>query len=214
LHSQSTIGSKIVIFGGHDGSQERNDVWAFDTTDSSWSKLRADDKGDIESIDYPETRSSHSQSSVGSKIIIFGGDLTTFGQRGNDVWSFDTTTPNLGDVSTSILSFDVSAIGTGISANLYLELNAFATGDNGGVAANGVELYVWDDQGDEFKLLQSNTAATRAAGFMSQTVPSSYKTTDNKINFLIKGIHSRSATIGSDLDLDPLTLRLAVPYVP
>jgi len=91
LHSQSTVGTKIIVFGGYTYlSQEKNNVWAFDTTDNSWSKLKADDDGAVEDTDYPKKRSYHSQSTIGSKIIIFGG-LDSASQRRNDVWAFDTT---------------------------------------------------------------------------------------------------------------------------
>jgi N-acetylneuraminic acid mutarotase len=90
-HSQSTVGTKVIIFGGEDSSSAyRNDVWAFETTNNSWTRLKADDPAGTVDVDYPKKRNHHSQSTVGTKVVVFGGEAG-FMDRCNDVWAFETT---------------------------------------------------------------------------------------------------------------------------
>jgi len=69
-HSQLTIGSKIVYFGGWDGSHAFNDLWVYDTEAFSWLKPRVGGTP-------PRARFNHiSELSPDGRIIVFGGCVT------------------------------------------------------------------------------------------------------------------------------------------
>lgn len=66
-HSQLTIGSKIVYFGGWDGSRCFNDLWVYDTEAFSWLKPRVGGTP-------PRPRFNHiTELSPDGRIVVFGG---------------------------------------------------------------------------------------------------------------------------------------------
>lgn len=84
-HSATTLGKKIIIFGGFKSSNVRfNDVWIFDTETEEWTQpppgiTEADKTGNGEAVfkrpwaDVPLPRGSHSATLIGNNLYIFGG---------------------------------------------------------------------------------------------------------------------------------------------
>ena len=73
-HTMITWGDKLYLFGGTDGVQWFNDVWAYSPHTNSWTQL--------ECIGYiPSPREGHAAALVGDVMYIFGGR----NEDGNDL---------------------------------------------------------------------------------------------------------------------------------
>ena len=77
---------RIIVFGGWNGRQFFNDVWALDTTEGSeaWTKLNPDSA-------WPPSRGQHTAiyDAANQRMIIFGGH--SFHYNFDDVWALDLT---------------------------------------------------------------------------------------------------------------------------
>lgn len=72
----------LVLFGGNDGSTNLNDTWTFD--DAGWSPLNVKSS--------PPARSYASMSTLGTQLVLFGGDQTNADlPYYGDTWTFDGT---------------------------------------------------------------------------------------------------------------------------
>ncbi|GAM24962.1 hypothetical protein SAMD00019534_081370 [Acytostelium subglobosum LB1] len=82
-HSATLVGTRILVFGGGDGSNYFNDLYSLDTKTLTWSKP-------ITSGQCPGPRRAHSANLVGSKLWIFGGGN---GNKAlNELYCLDTMT--------------------------------------------------------------------------------------------------------------------------
>mmetsp|Transcript_12924 Transcript_12924/g.21141 ORF Transcript_12924/g.21141 Transcript_12924/m.21141 type:complete len:513 (+) Transcript_12924:47-1585(+) len=85
-HTATLWGTKIVIFGGFDGTADYNDICILDTETWTWNKN--DENSSNGSA--PAERSGHSASLIGDKLYVFGGD--SGGVYRNDLWILDLET--------------------------------------------------------------------------------------------------------------------------
>jgi hypothetical protein len=68
-HSTVHYGNYLVIFGGGNGEDGFNDVWALDVSDPTrltWREW-------VTSGDIPQKKGYHTANLVGNKMIVFGG---------------------------------------------------------------------------------------------------------------------------------------------
>lgn len=65
-HSSVVYDNKMIVFGGHDGSNFRNDVWEFQLDTSEWSAVTTS------GTNIPP-RNNHEAVVFGDKMIVFGG---------------------------------------------------------------------------------------------------------------------------------------------
>ena len=79
---------RIIVFGGWNGRQFFNDVWALDTTEGSeaWTKLNPHSA-------WPPPRAQHTAiyDAANQRMIVFGGHQSHY--NFNDVWALDLSTP-------------------------------------------------------------------------------------------------------------------------
>ena len=105
-HSMSLVGDKIVVFGGFDKGIFSNSIYIYDINEDSWDN---DEKkeGDNEllkegqetyeentvdeSIIKPDPRINHSQITVNTSILIYGG-VDKDGKYFDDMWTYDLVT--------------------------------------------------------------------------------------------------------------------------
>ena len=94
---------RMVIHGGRSRDEtsgpytQRNDVWALDLTNDTWTELDTSGGG-------PSARSSHGAAVVGDKMIVYGGNTSTSGLSYNpqdDVWSLDLVTLEWTELATT-----------------------------------------------------------------------------------------------------------------
>lgn len=112
-HSMSVVGgSKIVIFGGFSNGKLEinentftnfcNDIIIYDINENVWEYYNPNKENENEEEtkdkkannlykNCPEPRINHSQVTIGSKIIIYGG-MNESGKYFGDMWEFDTAT--------------------------------------------------------------------------------------------------------------------------
>jgi N-acetylneuraminic acid mutarotase len=78
------VGNKILLFGGAGDSGDLNDLWAFDVTTDSWTKLKP-------SGTPPPAREGHAMVYEPNKkqVLVFGGLSSDDGALLNDLWSYD-----------------------------------------------------------------------------------------------------------------------------
>jgi N-acetylneuraminic acid mutarotase len=75
----TSLGSKVVLFGGYSGAASLNDTWTFDGT--TWTQVTV--------TTPPAARNGHAMGSLGTKAVLFGGyNTVTLG----DTWIFDGVT--------------------------------------------------------------------------------------------------------------------------
>ena len=65
-HSLTSIGNKLYMFGGHDGKQTLDELWAFDVDKEKWAYI------EIYGI-KPAHRLGHAATSHGTNLLIWGG---------------------------------------------------------------------------------------------------------------------------------------------
>jgi len=103
-HSMSLVGDKIVIFGGFDKGVFSNSVYIYNIKENSWEnndKTENDNElleegqeviekksGEEDNIFAPEPRINHSQISVNTSILIYGG-VDKDGKYFDDMWTYD-----------------------------------------------------------------------------------------------------------------------------
>ncbi len=86
---------RLLIYGGADAANKRlDDVWIYDLNSSSWSEVI------ISSGSKPRARCSSTLFSLGNRILIFGGDMTSIGPS-NDLWSLRGV---MGDEKSSLVA--------------------------------------------------------------------------------------------------------------
>src|ERR1019366_5554713 len=74
--AMTSLGSKVVLFGGYNGAASLNDTWTFDGT--TWTQVTV--------TTPPAARNGHAMGSLGTKAVLFGGyNTVTLG----DTWIFD-----------------------------------------------------------------------------------------------------------------------------
>lgn len=64
------VGSRLVVFGGHDGERMLNDLYELDTKTLVWTRIAV--SGGL-GAPRPAPRAGHTASLVGSTIVVFGG---------------------------------------------------------------------------------------------------------------------------------------------
>eukprot|EP00897_Mesotaenium_endlicherianum_P007798 jgi/Mesen1/7046/ME000369S06375 len=79
-HTCTTIGSRLFVFGGTDGSRPLQDLYVLDTTTNTWT--REDVVGAL-----PEPREGHCAAGIGPRIYVFGGCGKT--PTGDDIYFND-----------------------------------------------------------------------------------------------------------------------------
>ena len=75
----ATLGGKVILFGGYDGTAVVGDTWIYDGT--TWTQSAATG---------PSARSDAAMATLGAKVVLFGGDDTTTAAL-DDTWTFDGT---------------------------------------------------------------------------------------------------------------------------
>ena len=71
-HTATHRGSLLIIFGGENQNNELlNDLWVYSTDKQQWEEIIPS------SSDIPTIRSEAGMTSVGSKLYIYGGRLTS-----------------------------------------------------------------------------------------------------------------------------------------
>jgi len=85
LHSQMTYDStknKVVLFGGSDGTNRRDETWVYDVKADTWTKMNPSTK--------PSGRSSHSMAydSKNNVVVLFGGYDGSNNEK-DDTWTYD-----------------------------------------------------------------------------------------------------------------------------
>ena len=67
-HTLTTVGSRVFVFGGFDGSRVLNDLYAFDLQTGMWSQH-------VHTGVSPPARAGHSATAFGvpANILVFGG---------------------------------------------------------------------------------------------------------------------------------------------
>ncbi len=80
------VGNDLLLFGGADDSGDRNDLWAFDVTSNTWTRLSP-------SGTLPPPREGHAMTyELDSKqVLVFGGLNSDSGTLFNDLWAYDVT---------------------------------------------------------------------------------------------------------------------------
>lgn len=79
----ATGGTRIVLFGGWNGTQSFDDTWTWDG--AAWTKV------DIVGGPPPSARSSHAMAALAGKVYLFGG-ADANGARLGDTWQLDGAT--------------------------------------------------------------------------------------------------------------------------
>ena len=103
-HSMSLIGNKLVVFGGFAKGIFSNSVYIYNIDENSWEnddktendnelleegQERAEPREDTEgNLIVPEPRMNHSQISLGTSILIYGG-VDKDGKYFDDMWTYD-----------------------------------------------------------------------------------------------------------------------------
>ncbi|KAL2642337.1 hypothetical protein R1flu_009924 [Riccia fluitans] len=65
-HTCTTVGSRLIVFGGTDGTSPLNDLHILDTVNNQWSSP-------VTKGDGPAPREGHSAALIGSRLFVFGG---------------------------------------------------------------------------------------------------------------------------------------------
>jgi hypothetical protein len=80
------VGNDLLLFGGADDSGDRNDLWAFDVTSNTWTRLSP-------SGTLPPAREGHAMTYEPDKkqVLVFGGLNSDSGTLFNDLWAYDVT---------------------------------------------------------------------------------------------------------------------------
>jgi hypothetical protein len=80
-------GGSIVLFGGSDASEDRNDLWAFDVEANTWTELKP-------SGILPQAREGHGMvyEPNTDRVLVFGGLNNDSGELLNDLWAYDLAT--------------------------------------------------------------------------------------------------------------------------
>lgn len=118
LHSMESVGRKLVIHGGWDGTEVFNDLWIFNTDSFTWMQPKTGGFG-------PTPRFGHSLSlTPDGRLIMFGGcgivKETGIPKYLNDVRQLDTDTmlwtrPRIsGSIPTSRYGHTASMVGTSL----------------------------------------------------------------------------------------------------
>lgn len=85
-HAMTSAGTRFYLFGGQTAAGMANDLWQYDTTDSTWAFLNAN-----LSSSSPRARWGHAMASVGTRLFVFGGQTgQTTKSLANDLWRYDT----------------------------------------------------------------------------------------------------------------------------
>jgi N-acetylneuraminic acid mutarotase len=138
-HAMAAIGTRLYVVGGMDSaSASRNDVWSFETTTSTWTRLKADDNAGsgVVNVNFPRRRYGHTLDTIGTKLYVVGG-LDNAPAARNDVWSFDT----LND-TWALLKADNNAGSGSVDVNYPRKRFAHAS------AVVGTKLYLVGGQDD------------------------------------------------------------------
>ena len=93
LHSASSVGHKLVVFGGVSGGVLLGDLWTLNTETEQWEELSA--FGSLS----PSPRHSHRATSIGSIVSMFGGVVAS-GQPTDELWLLDVST-KMWEIKTS-----------------------------------------------------------------------------------------------------------------
>ena len=85
-HSQVTVNTSIVIYGGVDKDGNCfDDIWMYDLITSCWKKIQVN--GEI-----PKARQGHTALAVDTEqILFFGGKIANIFEV-NELWKFDLNT--------------------------------------------------------------------------------------------------------------------------
>jgi len=126
---------RIIVFGGWNGRQFFNDVWALDTTEGSeaWTKLNPDSA-------WPPSRAQHTAiyDAANNRMVVFGGHSSHY--NFDDVWALDLT-PGAETWT------DLSPTGLPIGARRYHSAVYDATNDRmvvfGGSGRGGLRNDTW-----------------------------------------------------------------------
>ena len=85
-HSMVWDGTRVIMFGGSDGSSYRNDLWWYDPTGNTWTQKIAQGTGGS-----PSARVYHPMVWDGTRMIMFGGAESSSPWVKNDLWWYDPT---------------------------------------------------------------------------------------------------------------------------
>ena len=101
-HSMTLVGDKLVVFGGFSKGTFSNTVYTYDILENSWrnneqhesdNEILEEGGGtavqtEVGTASAPEPRINHSQVTVGTSIVIYGG-VDKNGNCYDDIWKFD-----------------------------------------------------------------------------------------------------------------------------
>ncbi|CAN0055074.1 unnamed protein product, partial [Discosporangium mesarthrocarpum] len=87
-------GTFCYVFGGSDGGEFSNDLWCLDVNQRLWCVVHAGGGGAA----APSPRGNHALCTVGSALVVHGGESPT-GDLMGDLWTFDTVTCSWSEVT-------------------------------------------------------------------------------------------------------------------
>jgi N-acetylneuraminic acid mutarotase len=104
-HSMTLVGDKLVVFGGFSKGAFTNTVYTYDILENSWRNNEQHENDNeileeggvnpvpdtTEAPSIPDPRINHSQVTVNTSIVIYGG-VDKNGNCFNDLWMFDLIT--------------------------------------------------------------------------------------------------------------------------
>ena len=180
-HSMSLVGSKIVIFGGFDKGIFSNSVFIYDINDNSWDnnkkgendnelleegqEIYGQNSGDDENMFAPEPRINHSQVTVNTSILIYGG-VDKDGKYFDDMWSYDIL--NVGWQKIEI-NGEIPKARQGHSALLIDNDQMLIFGGKTGNIFEINEFWIFDINTNKFSLIQGTLL--QREGFTQQYKP-------------------------------------------
>jgi len=106
-------GRMVFLFGGRAGSQQLDDLWAYDVAANTWTQLAPAGA-------FPPARFGHNAvfDAAGARMLVFGGQAG--GSFFNDIWAYGVRDNSWRSLSASGPSPRYGAGGAGVSGSLYL----------------------------------------------------------------------------------------------
>ena len=180
-HSMSLVGNKIVIFGGFDKGIFSNSVYIYDINDNNWDNNQKGENdnelleegqdtyeqksGDEENMFGPEPRINHSQVSVNTSILIYGG-VDKDGKYFDDMWTYDILNASWQKIE---INGEIPKARQGHSALLIDNDQMLIFGGKTGNIFEINEFWIFDLNTKKFSLIQGTLL--QREGFIQQYKP-------------------------------------------
>jgi hypothetical protein len=77
---------KVLLFGGWDGSNYKDDTWVYDLSENKWTNKETEAGGWVSGVSKPSARCNHAMAYIGGdRVLLFGGGLPL----NNETWVYD-----------------------------------------------------------------------------------------------------------------------------